>query len=249
MVQASDSAADPDRAVRVYSDGVYDMLHIGHMRQLQQAKTLFPKVHLIVGIAADEETAQYKGRTVMTMCERAESVSHLKWVDEVIAPCPWTITPEFLEEHRIDYVAHDDLPYGAGAGGEENDIYAWLKKAGKFRATQRTEGVSTTEMVTRIIADYEGYVERCLRRGVDRRDLNLSFVGAQAIHAKRALRSFWDSLKPSSGVGVRKPPSSSADESAAAPDTREGPGAAAAAAASERRDDTQTERRPAARAH
>ena len=40
---------------------------------------------------------------------------------------PWTLDDAFLEEHKIDFVAHDDLPYGA-AGSE--DIYAWLKERG-----------------------------------------------------------------------------------------------------------------------
>jgi glycerol-3-phosphate cytidylyltransferase-like family protein len=34
-----------------------------------------------------------------------------RWVDEVIEDAPWVITNEFLEEHQIDYVAHDSLPY------------------------------------------------------------------------------------------------------------------------------------------
>ena len=44
---------------------------------------------------------------------------------------PWTLDDAFLEKHKIDFVAHDDLPYGAG--GEE-DIYAWLKQKGLLRA-------------------------------------------------------------------------------------------------------------------
>jgi len=33
-----------------------------------------------------------------------------RWVDEVIPDAPWVITQEFLDKHRIDYVAHDSLP-------------------------------------------------------------------------------------------------------------------------------------------
>lgn len=34
-----------------------------------------------------------------------------RWVDEVVEDAPWVITQEFLDKHKIDYVAHDALPY------------------------------------------------------------------------------------------------------------------------------------------
>lgn len=117
-----------------------------HMRQLQQAKTAFPDVWLIVGVTGDKETHRRKGLTVLSGKERAESVRHCKWVDEVIEDCPWVITVEFMEKHKIDYVAHDDIPYGANEG---DDIYSPIKKAGKFLVTQRTEGLSTTGIITK----------------------------------------------------------------------------------------------------
>jgi choline-phosphate cytidylyltransferase len=118
------------------------------MRQLEQAKKAFPDVYLMVGVTGDEETHLRKGLTVLSGAERAESVRHCKWVDEVVPNCPWIVTPEFIEEHKIDYVAHDDLPYGAAEG---DDIYAPIKAQGKFLVTQRTEGVSTTGVITRYV--------------------------------------------------------------------------------------------------
>lgn len=117
-----------------------------HMRQLEQAKKAFPDTYLLVGVTGDQETHQRKGLTVLSGAERAETVRHCKWVDEVVESCPWIVTPEFLEKHQIDYVAHDDIPYGADEG---DDIYAPIKKEGKFLVTQRTEGVSTTGIITK----------------------------------------------------------------------------------------------------
>ena len=38
---------------------------------------------------------------------------------------PWVITPEFLEKHKIDFVAHDALPY-SDASGQANDVYDFV---------------------------------------------------------------------------------------------------------------------------
>jgi choline-phosphate cytidylyltransferase len=167
---------------------------IRHTRQLQQAKTAFPEVYLIVGVTGDKETHRRKGLTVMSAKERAESVRHCKWVDEVIEDCPWIIAdaPEFMEKYKIDYVAHDDIPYGADEG---DDIYADIKKAGKFLVTQRTEGVSTTGIITNIVRDYDKYISRQLKRGATRQELNVSWVKKNELDIKQAFTEVRDNIR------------------------------------------------------
>jgi choline-phosphate cytidylyltransferase len=111
--------------VRIYADGVFDMYHIGHAKVLEQAKKLFPHTYLIVGVSGDKETIEKKGKIVMNEQERSEILKHCRWVDEVLMPCPWIVTIDFLRKHNIHYVAHDAIPY---TGDGQEDIYSEVKR-------------------------------------------------------------------------------------------------------------------------
>ena len=145
---------DPQHPVRIYTDGVFDCFHYGHAKVLEQCKKMFPYVHLVVGVCADADVIKEKGRPIMTAEERAECVKHCKWADEVILNCPWLI--------NLDY--YNDIP----------DVYGPFKKANRFLATKRTEGISTTDIINRILIDYDRYVERNVKKGLKPKDLNIS---------------------------------------------------------------------------
>lgn len=130
----------------------------------------------------------------MNEAERYESLRHCKWVDEVIPDAPWVINQEFLYKHRIDYVAHDALPY-ADASGAGNDVYEFVKAVGKFKETKRTDGISTSDIIMRIVKDYNQYVMRNLARGYTRKELNLSYVKEKRLRVNMRLKKLHEKVK------------------------------------------------------
>ncbi|KAG6503486.1 hypothetical protein ZIOFF_035801 [Zingiber officinale] len=138
------------KPVRVYMDGCFDMMHYGHCNALRQARMLGDQ--LVVGVISDEEIKVNKGPPVTSLRDRMLMVGAVKWVDEVIPDAPYAITEEFMNKlftkYDIDYVIHGDDPCVLPDG---RDAYALAKKAGRYKQIKRTEGVSSTDIVGRML--------------------------------------------------------------------------------------------------
>lgn len=159
-----------------------------------------------MGVCNDEVTHRFKGKTVMTEDERYESLRHCAWVDEVVRDAPWHVTEEFLDAHGIDFVAHDALPY-ADTSGQTDDVYGLVKRLGRFKETRRTEGVSTSDLILRIVRDYNDYVLRNLSRGYSRKDLGVSLLKEKRIRASASVREFSQRMRDRRhkvAAGIRK---------------------------------------------
>lgn len=139
-----------NKPIRVYMDGCFDMMHYGHCNALRQARALGDQ--LVVGVVSDAEITLNKGPPVTPLHERMIMVGALKWVDEVIPDAPYAITEEFMkklfDEYNIDYIIHGDDPCLLPDG---TDAYALAKKAGRYKQIKRTEGVSSTDIVGRML--------------------------------------------------------------------------------------------------
>ncbi|ONK77740.1 uncharacterized protein A4U43_C02F10050 [Asparagus officinalis] len=63
----------------------------------------------------------------------------------------------------------------ADASGVGNDVYEFVKAIGKFKETKRTDGISTSDIIMKIVKDYNDYVMQNLARGYTRKDLGVSY--------------------------------------------------------------------------
>lgn len=113
-------------------------------------------------------------------------------MDEVVKDSPWSADEEFITKHKIDFVAHDDEPY---TSSDHEDVYAFVKSRGMFVATKRTEGVSTSDLVARIVKDYDVYVRRNLARGYSAKEMNVSFVNEKKFLLQNKLDEIKDRVK------------------------------------------------------
>uniref|UniRef100_A0A8C7K1P2 ethanolamine-phosphate cytidylyltransferase n=1 Tax=Oncorhynchus kisutch TaxID=8019 RepID=A0A8C7K1P2_ONCKI len=144
-----DLACSPEkrkRSVRVWCDGCYDMVHYGHSNQLRQAKAMGD--YLIVGVHTDEEISKHKGPPVFTQAERYKMVRAIKWVDEIVEGAPYVTTLDTLDKYNSDFCVHgDDITLTV----DGKDTYAEVKREGRYRECRRTQGVSTTDLVGRML--------------------------------------------------------------------------------------------------
>ena len=181
-----------NKKIRVYSDGCFDMFHFGHMRQFEQIKQMYPNIHLVVGICADKDILENKGSGVMNNEERIEAVRHCRHVDEIYFPAPWVYDLEFLNKNKFDFIAHDTIPYTVKG---VKDSYEQMKINGRFLPTLRTEGVSTSDLLLRILKDKERYYERNLKKGYSRKDLNLTYLEYLRVQMKGVMKNLKSCLK------------------------------------------------------
>ncbi len=129
----------------VFTNGVFDILHPGHVRYLQAARALGDI--LIVGLNADESVRRSKGpgRPINPEDERGEMLAALACVDAVV------IFGEDTPDDIIRRVQPDVLVKGADWAADQivgrDTVEA---RGGKVVRMPVEEGFSTTLLVERI---------------------------------------------------------------------------------------------------
>lgn len=122
------------------------MMHFGHANALRQAREFGD--YLIVGIHSDKEILINKGPTVMNEEERYAAVEACKWVDGIVKNAPYLTSIELMDQYNCDFCVHGDDIVTLQDG---TDSYSLVKAAGRFKECKRTQGISTTELVGRML--------------------------------------------------------------------------------------------------
>lgn len=135
------------RRVVVFTNGVFDLLHVGHVRYLEAARRCGDA--LIVGINSDDSTRRIKGprRPITPAAERAEIVAALAAVDAAV------IFDEDDPHAVISRLAPDVLVKGADWTADQiigRDVVE--SRGGRVVRIPLEPGQSTSALVERIRA-------------------------------------------------------------------------------------------------
>ena len=126
----------------VFTNGCFDLLHIGHVRYLQEAKQQGD--FLVVGINSDTSVKKLKGptRPIQNENDRAEILAALECVDATI------IFNEETPERIIKLIKPDVLVKGGDWKVDQivgSDFV--LANGGTVKSLQFIEGRSTTKII------------------------------------------------------------------------------------------------------
>ena len=134
----------------VFTNGCFDLLHIGHIRYLEKAKTLGD--FLIVGINSDASVRKLKGikRPILPQNERAEILSGLECINYI------TVFDEPDPLKLITSLQPDILAKGGDWTKDRivgKDVVE--KSGGKVVTIPFVRGASTTNLIETILKRYE----------------------------------------------------------------------------------------------
>ena len=124
----------------VITFGTFDVLHVGHLRILNRARTLGDR--LVVGVSTDELSISKKQRApIYPLHERMQLLEALRVVDAVFAEESLELKRDYIREHNADiFVIGDDW---AGKFDALSDICQVIY-------LPRTPGISTTATIEKI---------------------------------------------------------------------------------------------------
>jgi D-glycero-beta-D-manno-heptose 1-phosphate adenylyltransferase len=129
----------------VFTNGVFDLLHVGHVRYLRQARELGDA--LVVAINSDRSVRELKGpaRPVFEQDERAEILAALRDVDYVV------VFDDISPRGTIEMLLPDVLVKGGDYQLDEIHGREEVEAAGgKVISLPFVPGASTTSLVERM---------------------------------------------------------------------------------------------------
>ena len=133
----------------VFTNGCFDLLHVGHVRYLQEARAMGDC--LVIGLNSDQSLRRIKdpARPLISEAQRAEVLAALECVDYIV------LFDEDVPFALIEEVRPDVLVKGADWSLDKiigADLV--LSYGGEVRRVDLVPSISNSEIINRIISRY-----------------------------------------------------------------------------------------------
>lgn len=136
---------------KVYTAGVFDLFHAGHMESIMKILDLFPEQDLVIGVATDKYTKSFKRTPIQNMKERMHTIQSVFSTNKRV-----TVIEDPLETVECSYEKSFYDQYGItdhcqGTDFEENpSCYQYMKSVNGFHIMGRSLLMSTTELINKL---------------------------------------------------------------------------------------------------
>lgn len=139
-----------------FTDGVYDMFHVGHLNMIRSAKEHCD--YLIVGVHSDEIVEGYKHRkTIINEHDRCEIVGAIKEVDKAVI----NYTRDKIElwkKYRFDVIFIGDDWKGTERWNNFEKVLAEVGVSVEY--IPYTQGVSTTQLRQKLCEEQKTIIDK-----------------------------------------------------------------------------------------
>lgn len=137
-----------DRKIVVWTNGCFDLLHVGHLRSLEAARELGDL--LVVGVNSDDSARRFKGpgRPIMPAAERVEMLAALRCVDYVVIFDE--ISPEVALSRLKPDIHCKGADYAPPHGKPMPEAKLVLSYGGRVEFLPLYSETSTSELIKRI---------------------------------------------------------------------------------------------------
>ncbi len=130
-----------------YTDGVYDLFHVGHLNMIETAKSQCEQ--LIVGVHGDDVVEEYKHhRPIINENDRKRIIESIKGVDKVVIN-------RFRDKMKLWEMYHFDVIF---IGDDWKGTERWIRFEKELKTINvdvvyvpYTKGISTTEIKQMIL--------------------------------------------------------------------------------------------------
>ena len=163
-----------NKEIRILLSGHFDLIHAGHSQLIQEAKSKFKKVYLILGIIND-----LSSNSLLALHEKIETFRSIPDIDEICILNSFP-TLEDLKNMNIDYFVTAN-----------SNVFP---TSNKLLLIEKKVNLCTDDIIARVIRDYDTHIDKLLQLGYHHSALRISKATELSIICKRKLKKIKNDL-------------------------------------------------------